>query len=206
MDFNILLLFTITSVALTLFPGPDILFVFSTSLTKGWKKGILVSLGLTSGLWIHTLLVILGVGNLLTQYPKSQRLLEFLGGFYLLYLAFRLLRSYKLESKKKKINLTLPKKQHFFLSGFVMNLTNPKVSLFFISFFPGFLFNDSWTYSFQFLILGTLFFLQALTIFSIVSIFSSQMGKIIIFKERTIIWNRFQVLVLAIIALILIYP
>ena len=44
----------------------------------------MVSAGLTSGLWIHTLLVVLGVGNFLTQYPQSQRVIECLGGMYLL--------------------------------------------------------------------------------------------------------------------------
>ena len=114
MDFNLLLLFTISSVALTLFPGPDIFFVFTTSLAKGWKKGFLVSLGLTSALWIHTLLVVLGIGNLIVQYPQSQRILEFFGGIYLLFLAFRLVKVNREEVEKKKIELNKVVKHRFF--------------------------------------------------------------------------------------------
>ena len=113
LDFNLLLLFTLSSIVLTLFPGPDIFFVLSTSLAKGWRKGVLVSMGLTSGLWVHTLLVILGVGNLLNQYPDSQRILECVGGSYLLFLAFRLLKSSRNTSRNESSNMRSVKKQRF---------------------------------------------------------------------------------------------
>lgn len=206
MDLNTLLIFTISSVALTLFPGPDLLFVFSTSMTKGWRKGLLVSLGLTSGLWVHTLLVILGIGNLLVQYPESQRVLEFLGGSYLLFLAFRLWNSGRKTIDSEAIDLKENKKQHFYLTGLIMNLTNPKVSLFFISFFPGFLFHENWSYGIQFLTLGALFFLQALVIFIMIAVFAGQLGRKFVFERKSLVWNRFQAVVLTLIALVLFYP
>ena len=205
-DFNLLLLFTISSVVLTLSPGPDILFVFSTSLSKGWRKGVMVSAGLTSGLWIHTLLVVLGVGNFLTQYPQSQRVIEYLGGMYLLFLAYRVLNSSRSESGDNNTFSRSSKKQRFFLSGLIMNLTNPKVSLFFISFFPGFLFHESWSYGQQFLALGALFFLQAFIIFFAVVVFADVLGKKFSLEKESLFWNKFQAVALAIIALILFYP
>ena len=206
LDFNLLLLFTLSSIVLTLFPGPDIFFVLSTSLAKGWRKGVLVSMGLTSGLWVHTLLVILGVGNFLNQDPDSQRILECVGGSYLLFLAFRLLKSSRNTSRNESSNMRSVKKQRFFLNGLIMNLTNPKVSLFFISFFPGFLFHESWSYGQQFLVLGSLFFTQALLIFSTVAVFADLLGKKITIKKDATFWNKFQAVVLALIALILFYP
>ncbi|MDC3218869.1 LysE family translocator, partial [Flavobacteriaceae bacterium] len=154
---NTLLLFIFTSITLTLFPGPDILFVLSTSLHKGWKSGVKLSLGLTSGILIHTLVVVLGVGSLLTVYPEVIRVIELLGALYLIFLAiqsWRIKNSVSLKPNKMSQNL--------FFTGFIMNLSNPKVSLFFLSFFPGFLFHESWSYTIQFLILGMLFFTQAL--------------------------------------------
>lgn len=206
MDFNLLLLFTISSVALTLFPGPDIFFVFTTSLAKGWKKGFLVSLGLTAALWVHTLLVVLGIGNLIVQYPQSQRILECFGGIYLLFLAFRLVKVNREEVEKKNLEFNKVVKHRFFTTGLIMNITNPKVSLFFISFFPGFLFHESLPLSHQFLILGTIFFLQALFIFSAVSLFASQLRKKFVAEKETPFWNKFQAVVLTLIALVLIYP
>ena len=204
MDSNLLLLFTFSSVALTLFPGPDIMYVFSTSLTKGRLSGFKVSLGLCSGLWVHTLLVILGVGNFLNQYPESQRILEFLGGAYLLFLADK---SWSSVSKNfKDENSPKSKNENHFLTGFVMNLSNPKVSLFFISFFPGFLFHQTWSFQFQFLILGTLFFIQALLVFTAVTFFAGQIGSRFLNTKDSTRWNKIQPIVLTLIALMLFYP
>ena len=50
MDFDVLFLFLITSITLTLSPGPDILYVLSQSISNGFKSGFSVSLGLVSGL------------------------------------------------------------------------------------------------------------------------------------------------------------
>ena len=205
LDLNTLLLFIVSSVALTLFPGPDILYVFSTSLTQGKKKGIKVSLGLTTGLWVHTLLVIFGVGNILKIYPESQRILEIIGGSYLLFLALKSWRApmQKTPSEKEKTNK--PKFQYFF-TGLVMNLTNPKVSLFFLSFFPGFIFHQDLSYSLQFFILGSLFFLQALVLFCMVSLFADAFARKLKIQKENNRWNKIQSLVLTAIALLLFYP
>ncbi len=204
MDSNSLLLFTISSVALTLSPGPDIMYVFSTSLTKGRLNGLKVSLGLCSGLWVHTLLVILGVGNFLNQYPESQRILECLGGGYLLLLAVKSWSSVRKNIKDE--NSQKFKNENHFLTGFVMNLSNPKVSLFFISFFPGFLFHQTWSFQFQFLILGTLFFIQALLVFTTVTHFAGQIGSRLLTTKDSNRWNKIQAIVLTLIALMLFYP
>lgn len=204
MDSNLLLLFTFSSFALTLFPGPDIMYVFSTSLTKGRLSGFKVSLGLCSGLWVHTLLVILGVGNFLNQYPESQRILEFLGGAYLLFLAVKSWSSFRRIAKREYSPKS--KSENHFLTGFAMNLSNPKVSLFFFSFFPGFLFHQSWSFQWQFLILGMIFFVQALLVFSSVTFFADQIGTRLLHTKDSTLWNRIQAIVLALIALMLFYP
>ncbi len=205
MDFNLLLLFLLSSVALTLFPGPDITYVFSTSLTQGRISGLKLSLGLCSGLWIHTLLVLVGVGNLLAEFPQSQRVLEFLGGGYLLYLAYKSWSAGSVKPQNQE-GLAVPKRNNPYLTGFIMNLTNPKVSLFFISFFPGFLFHQSWSHSLQFLILGAVFFIQALVVFGSVTLFAAFLGTKFIQTKDSILWNRIQALVLCLIALLFFYP
>ena len=158
------------SISLTLFPGPDILFVISISLQKGWKKGVELSLGLTSGIIIHTLAVVLGLGAILKHQPNAIRVIEISGATYLIYLAVQIW----INSIKNQNNSLKPSKhKNLFLTGFIMNLSNPKVSLFFISFFPGFLFHHEWTYTLQFLILGSIFFVQALFVFISCSISES---------------------------------
>ena len=76
MEQNIIFLFLISSVTLTLFPGPDIMFIISTTLAQGRRKGMFLSLGLCSGLVVHTLIVVLGLGNIIQAFPQSIRVIE----------------------------------------------------------------------------------------------------------------------------------
>lgn len=203
MEQNTLLLFLISSMALTLFPGPDILFVISTSLAQGWKRGFLVSLGLCSGLIVHTALVVLGLGTFLEQFPETVRTIELLGASYLLFIALQLWKSpvQNLNSKSERQG-----SNRLFFTGFIMNLTNPKVSLFFISFFPGFLFSEVLTYNQQFLILGGIFFIQALLVFTSSAIFVGSLGQRVQNFGKQSVWNKIQSAVLIVIAVLLINP
>ena len=60
-----------------------------------------------------------------------------------------------------------------------MNLINPKVLLFFLAYFPNFLFSNTISTSNQFIILGAIFILQALIVFTIVSLLSKRLTSIL---------------------------
>ena len=87
MDFGIVITFIVSSVILTLSPGPDILYVISQSFYKGKKTGILISLGLTTGLLLHTLLVVLGLSFLIRENEFIFFVLKLIGALYFIYLA-----------------------------------------------------------------------------------------------------------------------
>jgi len=203
MEQNILFLFLLSSTALTLFPGPDILFVISTSFSQVWKKGFLVALGLCSGLVLHTLVVVFGLGSILQSLPQAIRTIELLGAAYLLFIAFRIWHDNvkTLEHKNKK-KIT----DSHYGTGFFMNLSNPKVSLFFISFFPGFLFSEVLPYNQQFLILGGIFLVQALLVFTTIAFLVDRLKKGFKIYGEGNFWKKIQVLVLVGIAFVLIYP
>ena len=65
-----------------------------------------------------------------------------------------------------------------------MNLINPKVLIFFLAYFPNFLFSDTISTSYQFIILGAIFILQALIIFSIVSLTSNRLISLLNIDSR----------------------
>ena len=165
-----ILLFFISSLALTLMPGPDILFVINQSL-EDKKSGLLVSFGLCSGLVVHTLLLTIGLSAIIEQNDNIIMFFKYFGSFYLFYLA---------SQEFKKDSLTIEKqKENFYLRGVYMNLINPKVLIFFLAYFPNFLFSDTISISYQFIILGGIFILQALIVFSIVSIASNRLISIL---------------------------
>ena len=203
MDLNTILLFLISSVILTLSPGPDILFVISTTISQGIRCGIKVSLGLCFGLIAHTFLVVFGLATLIETFPFIIRAIELVGAFYLLFLAIRLFLSLKENSA---INSKNQAKKQFFITGLIMNLSNPKVSLFFLSFFPGFLFSSLIPYNIQFLILGIIFMSQAVIIFLLAALLTNYLGnylKVVVVNKG---WTIMQMIVLIFISAIIIYP
>ena len=170
-----ILLFFISSLALTMMPGPDILFVINQSL-EDRKSGLLVAFGLCSGLIIHTLVLALGLSSIIEQNDNVIIFLKYFGSAYLFYLAFQEFQKNKVISERLKEN--------FYLRGVFMNLINPKVLIFFLAYFPNFLFSDTISISYQFIILGAIFILQALIIFSIVSITSNRLISILNIDAR----------------------
>jgi len=155
---------------LTIMPGPDIIYVLVQSVTNGKKYGIVTALGLVSGILIHTTLVAFGVSAVIKQSDSIFFGIKLFGAVYLLFLAYQTYNSTEellLNAKEEKKSFI-----KLFKQGFIMNVLNPKVSIFFLAFFPGFLFSSSQSTILQFYILGILFMLQALLIFSMVSLLS----------------------------------
>ena len=161
-----ILLFFISSLVLTMMPGPDILFVINQSL-EDKKSGLLVAFGLCSGLIIHTLVLALGLSAIIEQNDNVIIFFKYFGSAYLFYLAFQ-------EFKKNRA-INVRQKENFYLRGVFMNLINPKVLIFFLAYFPNFLYSDTLSTSYQFIILGAIFILQALIIFTIVSLASNRL-------------------------------
>jgi threonine/homoserine/homoserine lactone efflux protein len=165
-----ILLFFISSLALTLMPGPDILFVINQSI-EDKKSGLLVAFGLCSGLFVHTLLLALGLSAIIEQNDNIIMFFKYFGSVYLFYLASQ---EFKKDSSTREIQ-----KENFYLRGVYMNLINPKVLIFFLAYFPNFLFSDTISVSYQFIILGAIFILQALIIFAMVSLTSNRLISIL---------------------------
>ena len=189
-----ILLFLISSLVLTLMPGPDILFVINQSL-ENKKKGFLISIGLCSGLIIHTSFLVLGLSAFIENNENLIIYLKYFGALYLFYLAF-----IELKSKEKSIEKN---SRSYFLRGFYMNLINPKVLLFFIAYFPNFLFSDKILISLQFLILGSIFIAQALIVFISVSFTSNKLVSILKINLQSTKMNYIKSLVLLLIGVLI---
>ena len=180
MNLEVLIAFIVSSTILTVSPGPDILYVISQSFLKGKKAAIVTSLGLTTGLLLHTFFVVVGLSILIRENENIFLFLKFIGSLYFIYLAIMvfLKRNNKMNFKSKELENI-----DFFKKGLLMNLLNPKVSLFFIALFPGFIFHDTLSSQIQFLILGLIFWFQANVIFIAVSIFSTKINSMITGKS-----------------------
>ena len=184
-----ILLFFISSLALTLMPGPDILFVINQSI-EDKKSGLLVAFGLCSGLVVHTLVLALGLSAIIEQNDNVIMFFKYFGSVYLFYLASQ-------EFKKDSVTIER-QKENFYLRGVYMNLINPKVLIFFLAYFPNFLFSDTISISYQFIILGAIFIFQALMVFSAVSLASNRLISIlkVDVKNKKIVYLKSFIFVL----------
>ena len=191
-----ILFFLISSISLTLMPGPDILFVISQSISKNKTTGMLISLGLCTGLLIHTMLLVFGFSSIISN---NYFLFKLFSSFYMLLLMTQEINLLpKIYSNNSNYKPNSP-----YLKGLIMNLINPKVILFFIAFFPAFLFSKTLDLKIQFTILGLIFFVQALIIFISVSYLSKRIFNLFNITSKSLKISYIKSLIyLIIIALI----
>lgn len=163
-----LLLFIPASLLLIIAPGPDILFLFSQSISRGPRAGVALALGLASGNLSHTVAAALGISLLLKSVPVAFFLIKSLGVIYLLYLAWSSLRpnAEAAEDRHRRIPAS------WFWRGFLMNNLNPKVMLFFLAFLPQFVGQTSTPVWLQMIALGGVFILLVILVFVPIGLFA----------------------------------
>ena len=166
--------FFIASVLLGLAPGPDNIFVLTQSALHGHLAGIYVTLGLCTGLIVHTTAVALGVAAIFQVSTVAFTALKIVGALYLLYLAWQAFRA-SASALKAKGEIQLPPFR-LYRRGIIMNVTNPKVSIFFLAFLPQFADPARGSMALQIFILGAVFILATLLVFGGIALFAGALG------------------------------
>lgn len=172
---NILLMFFTTSILLAISPGPDNLFLLTQAAQQGRKAGIMVTLGLCTGLLFHTTAVTFGLASLFKASAVAFTILKFTGAGYLLYLAWQAFHAGTVtgtEANCERINSFA-----LYRRGIIMNITNPKVSIFFLAFLPQFTDPIKGSLSTQLLLLGGVFIIATLIVFGAISILAGVFGE-----------------------------
>ena len=175
MEWSSIVQFLSASILLTLSPGPDILYVLSSAMRRGFAVGFFIALGLCSGLVVHTALVGLGAAKAIENNLMWQWIFKIFGAAYMLFLAYKVFRNPAQIELNAEDNPT-SRFRKLYAQGFLMNVLNPKVSLFFLAFLPQFINADGDALLSQAIVLGLLFFAQALIVFSLVSYFAGKLA------------------------------
>ncbi|HWO97099.1 MAG TPA: LysE family translocator [Bacillus sp. (in: firmicutes)] len=175
MDYALLGSFIIVAVVLTLSPGPDILFVMAQSMSNGKRAGMATALGLCSGITVHTMAAALGISAVLYQSNTAFQIVKYAGALYLLYMAWQAFKEgnapLAADGVEKRSMSSLYRK------GILMNILNPKVSLFFLALLPQFVSTKAGSPVLQMVILGLVFMIQAVVIFTLVAMFAGSIGQ-----------------------------
>jgi len=176
-----LLYFLGASIALTLAPGPDNIFVMTQGIARGRRPAIITALGMCSGVSVHTTAAAFGISALFYSSALAFNLVKYAGAAYLLYLAFRTLQersAVRLSQADDRPATAL------FRRGFIMNVLNPKVALFFLAFLPQFVTPAAGHVPLQMLLLGLIFMVQAIVIFCLIGYFAGSIGSYILARPR----------------------
>jgi threonine/homoserine/homoserine lactone efflux protein len=176
-----LVLFFTSSILLALAPGPDNLFVMIQAAQRGRMAGLAVTLGLCTGLLVHTTAVAFGLAVVFQASALTFNLLKYAGAAYLLYLAWGAFTAGDSDSgDSRAVDLSFAR---LYRRGIIMNVTNPKVSIFFLAFLPQFADPQNGPLALQIILLGALFILATILIFGGISLLAGTFGSR--FREST---------------------
>ncbi len=159
LDFSQLLTFAIASAIIILSPGADSFVLLRISHSQGIKAGMRALWGINLGNTSQALLMISGVGLVVSRFEPAILTLKILGGLYMTYLAVMAARAAwraRVQAGADSAGVTdsagasdsstplsgeaaRVKKSSPFLQGLISNITNPKPLLFYLAFFPLFI-------------------------------------------------------------------
>jgi threonine/homoserine/homoserine lactone efflux protein len=156
LDFSQLLPFSLASLIIILSPGADSFVLLRISHSRGVKDGMSALWGINLGNTTQALLMISGIGLVVSKIDVAILVLKVLGGIYMSYLAIMAARAAlkpqlpsppataDSQSKDTSGNGTRAegarvKNSSPFMQGLISNITNPKPLLFYLAFFPLFI-------------------------------------------------------------------
>ena len=140
---------------LILTPGSDTLYVLTRGIAQGKHAGFISALGVTLGIFVHTLAAAFGLALVLQTSVLAFLIVKYVGALYLLYLGIKTLKDHSsvtLASEHKPRQLRV-----LFGQGVVSNVTNPKVALFFLASLPQFVHPEHGHVPVQMIVLGLIF-------------------------------------------------
>ena len=180
-----LFMFVVASFLLCLAPGPDNIYVLTQGITKGKKAAIVTTLGLCSGLIVHTTAAALGISVIFETSEIAFNIVKYLGAAYLLYIAYQ---AYKYRNEPLNLDATSCKKEmkNLYMKGFVMNILNPKVSIFFLAFLPQFVNINASNVPMQMITLGVIFIIMTIIVFSSIGVAGNVLSSKLLGKPNIV--------------------
>jgi threonine/homoserine/homoserine lactone efflux protein len=173
MEFWTALLFAATVLPLICTPGPDMLFVASQTLSDGTTAGLRSTAGICLGYVGHSILVALGVAAIIAASPALFDALRWFGVAYLIYLAFRLVRS---AARTGSLTLSSEPSRKQLRRGFLTAFLNPKGMMIYFAILPQFM-DHTRPVGLQAVVLSAIFVALCGIVYTILSVVIASIGK-----------------------------
>ncbi len=137
MSWELWWLFVVVDIAMSLTPGPAVLFVVSHGLGQGFRSSVAANLGILSGNLIWFTLSAAGLSALILAWPRAFEVLRWCGVAYLCVIGLRSIAGHA-SALRVDSERTPERFRRVWLRGIVLQLANPKALLFFSALLPQF--------------------------------------------------------------------
>ena len=141
-----MLSFTAIVLLLTITPGADTMLVMRSVVARGQRAGLLTTIGICCGLFVHASLSAVGLSVILVRSAAAFEFVKLVGAAYLIFLGVQSLWRVMHHQSRVADDAPLERghgtartKRRPFLEGLLTNVLNPKVAVFYLAFLPQFI-------------------------------------------------------------------
>jgi threonine/homoserine/homoserine lactone efflux protein len=134
--------FLVAITLLTITPGIDTVLVIKNTSRSGGRDGMVTSLGICFGLFVHATFSAVGISAVLLQSAELFLVMKLIGAAYLIWLGIGGLKAAFKSHSGLTIDGSVVRSSSLRQSlkeGFLSNMLNPKTAIFYLAFLPQFI-------------------------------------------------------------------
>ncbi|WP_243439754.1 LysE family translocator [Fundidesulfovibrio soli] len=175
MDITTFLTFVGLVFVLVITPGPDMLYIVTTSMASGARSGLACVLGVAVGAYVHAVCVAFGLSAVLAASQTAYDVVRWGGAAYLVWIGLKTMFGPSvLELTGNCAQRTFAQS---FRRGVLTNVMNPKAFLFCVTFYPQFANPAAGPVWSQVLLMGVVTSLMLLAVMTPISFSSGRFGR-----------------------------
>src|SRR3989442_4245038 len=168
---------------LTMTPGADTMLVVRNVMMRGRRAGLLTTVGICCGLFIHAALSALGLSVVLLRSATMFEVVRLAGAIYLGWLGIQSLRRavrrrHDLDSASGNLTSAPARGWRSLTEGLLTNLLNPKVAVFYLAFLPQFLDPGDWVFG-KSMVLAAIHWVEGMLWLCLISLFVGRIRRLI---------------------------
>jgi len=175
MDTTSFLTFVGLVFVLVVTPGPDMLYIVTTSMAAGPRSGLACVLGVATGAYVHAVFVAFGLSAVLAASQTAYEAVRWAGAAYLVWIGLKTM--FGPSALDLRAGGPLRTFSQSYKRGVLTNVMNPKAFLFCVTFYPQFADPASGPVWSQILLLGVVTSAMLLAVMTPIAFSSGGFGR-----------------------------
>jgi threonine/homoserine/homoserine lactone efflux protein len=135
---DLLIAFMTATAIFAFIPGPGLLYAAAQTLAGGRAVGMLGTLGLALGGYLHVVAAAAGLSVVFHAIPPLYAVVKLLGAAYLVWLGVSMIRARAAPGDDAAPVVPRKTGRRAFIEGITVEMLNPKTAMFFLAFLPQF--------------------------------------------------------------------